>query len=245
MPGNLWTDRELQIAVETYLYALRLQQAGIDFSENDIGKFLAGGPLRDRNNASIRYRMRNISSVIRGHGWPILTAYFPADKVGSGVKQRIEAILDAHPSDFLSFLDRPHELNVSLNEAASHIHVLDDTLADLEGEFAAIGHNNPPEPIDSEAPTADDLIRVREDALTLKEELSNPTPNLSIIEHKKSSILTFGLKLAAWVGGRITKFTDAALVTLAPVVIVKATNTLPLIADAISAVTKYLQHLPH
>jgi len=253
MPGNLWTDRELQIAVETYLYALRLQQAGIDFPENDISKFLAGGPLQDRNNASIRYRMRNISSVLRGRGWPILAAYSPANQVGSGVRQRIEAILDAHPRGSLSFLDRPREVvsktvneqSLSRQEAESHIQVLDDALASLEGEFATIGHNNPPEPIDSGAPTARAIVRIREELQTLKEELSNPTPNISLVEHKKRSILSFGLKLAGWLAERLTKFTDAALITLAPVVVVKVTNTLPLIVSAISSVTRYLQHLPN
>jgi len=121
----------------------------------------------------------------------------------------------------------------------------DGHLADLEGEFAAIGHNNPPEPIDSGAPTAHDILLVREDVRTLKEQLSNPTPNLSVVEHKKHSILSFGLKLAGWLAERFTKFTDAALVTLAPVVVVKATNIMPLIEGAISAVTRYLLHLPH
>ncbi len=249
MPGNLWTNRELQIAVETYLYALRLQLAGIDFAENDISKFLAGGPLQNRNNASIRYRMRNISSVMRERDWPILAAYSPANQVGSGVRQRIDAILDAHPRGFLSFLNRPQEassktVNDQRQEADSAIQALDNALADLEGEFAAIGHNNPPEPIDSGAPTAHDILLVREEVRTLKEELSNPTPNLSVVDSKKHSILSFGLKLSGWLAERFTKFTDALLVTLAPVVVVKATNTLPLIESAISAVTRYLQHLP-
>ncbi len=252
MPSQLWTDRELRIAVETYLYILRLQQAGIVLSENIVSKFLTGGPLQDRNDASIRYRMRNISSVMEGRGWPILADYSSANRVGSGVKHRIEAILDAHPKDSLSFLDRQQEralkpANEPSNlrqDAASRIQVLDDALAKLEDEFATIGHNNPPEPIDN-GPTAHDILLAREDVRILKEELSNASPNVSIIENKKGSILSFGLKLAAWVADRITKFTDAALVTLAPVVVVKATNTLPLIADAISAVTKYLLHISH
>lgn len=259
MPGSLWSDRELHIAVETYLYVLRLQQMDVELPEYEINKFLANGPLKQRNDASIRYRMRNISSVMQRRGWPTLTSYSPANQVGSGVRVRTEAMLDAHPKEFLCFLGAPKEpISGRLSddrllhqEADARLEVLDEALADLEdglnavGNIGHIGHNRPPEPIDRILPSLGDIIDARREVRALREELSKPNPNQSVVENRKASILSFGLKLAGWLGERFTKFADAALVTLAPVVVMKVTNTLPLIADAISVVTKYLQHLPH
>jgi hypothetical protein len=93
-----WTDVELAIAVEAYLYLSRLEHAGAAYSEREMTAFLLDGPLKNRNDASIRYRMRDISSVLARRGWSTLRPYSPARQVGSGVRVRIEAILDTHPS---------------------------------------------------------------------------------------------------------------------------------------------------
>jgi hypothetical protein len=79
----------------------------------------------------------------------------------------------------------------------------------------------------------------------LRDELVKPAPDIQFVEQKKRNVVAFGLKVAGWIGERLTKFTDAALVTLAPIVVAKATNVLPLITDAMGALMRFVQHLPH
>jgi hypothetical protein len=157
--NRLWTDAELQAAVEAYLYVLRLQQVGIALSEREVTRVLLVGALRYRNDASIRYRLRNISSVMRDRGWPILSAYSPARQVGSGVKSRIEAMLDSHPAKPLGFsgtglqegLEPGSPIGPTDRErldTVARLEALEHALADLKSGLVGIGHNQPPEPID-------------------------------------------------------------------------------------------------
>jgi hypothetical protein len=188
--------------------------------------------------------MRNISAVMRERGWPALSKYSPAPQVGSGVKVRIHAILDSDASTALIAPSPAATVEPSREHAVTKLHALEEALADLEGEFAGIGHNRPPEPIDDNSLTAAEILDARNDVLFVKEELGKTTPDTLRVHNSSNRLVNFGLKLAGWAGERLTKFTDAALVTLAPVVVVKVTNVLPLIADAIAAVTKFLHHLP-
>jgi hypothetical protein len=254
MLGDLWTDHELRSAVDAYLYALRLQEADVEYSERSVREFLLASPLNRRNGASVRYRMRNISSVMRARGWPILSAFSPANQVGSGVKVRIEAILDSYPGAFLAFLQKrdqgrpgiPTGLNASdalKQNAIERLRELESALDDVHDRKAGIGHNHPPEPLEDTTPLSRDLIFIRDSARALREELLKAAPDKSLVEQKKSRIADLGLRLAGWVGERITRFTDAALVTLAPVLVMKITHVLPLISDSIGAVTRFLEHL--
>jgi hypothetical protein len=252
----LWTDAELQAALEAYLYLLRLEQAGVRYSEREVTGILLRGGLRRRNDASIRYRLRNISFIMRDRGWPILSAYSPASQVGTRVKLRIEAMLDSHPTaaldSFRTGLQErlpPSSTAVSVERMRSatiaRLEALEHALADLKSEFAGIGHNQPPEPIDVGELGPKDVQLAVDETRALKDELLRPAPDLQVVEEKKGSILGFGLKLATWIGERLTKFTDAALVTLASIAVAKATDVLPLIADTMGALVKLIQHLAH
>jgi hypothetical protein len=240
--GELWTDAELQVSVEAYLDLLRLERSGVTCSEHVLTEFLKSGPLQHRNGASIRYRMRNISSVMRDRGWPTLSGYSPAPQVGSGVKARILAILDSSVSTAL-IAPPPDTVEPVREDALKKLGTLGEALADLEDEFAGIGHNRPPEAIDDNSLNIAEIIDARDDVRSVREELEKTAPDTPRVDSIANRLIKFGLKLAGWAGERLTKFTDAALVTLAPVVVVKVTNVLPLIADAIAAVTKFLHHL--
>lgn len=95
--GILWTDEELEIAVRAYLYILHLEQKGIPYSLSKLIKSLTKKALPNRNEASIRYRMRNITYVLQQLNWPIIDAYYPAENVGAGVRGRIETIISSLP----------------------------------------------------------------------------------------------------------------------------------------------------
>jgi hypothetical protein len=69
----LWTDNELTSAVDAYVFVLQAQRAGLSYPVDIGAGVLLSGSLITRNDASLRYRMRNISAVVREMGdrcWP-------------------------------------------------------------------------------------------------------------------------------------------------------------------------------
>jgi hypothetical protein len=60
----LWTDAELESAVDAYVFMLQAQRAGLPNPKDVSTQLLLSGPLSIRNDASLRYRMRNISAVV-------------------------------------------------------------------------------------------------------------------------------------------------------------------------------------
>jgi hypothetical protein len=115
-------------------------------------------------------------------------------------------------------------------------------LADLERDLIGIGHNNPPDSIHDVSLTATDVRVAREDAARLREQVGRANLDAQTITTSKARLAAFGLKIAAWLGERTTKFVDAALISIAPIIIAKATNVLPLISDAIGMLSRFLSH---
>jgi hypothetical protein len=76
----------------------------------------------------------------------------------------------------------------------------------------------------------------------LREQVSRSSVDAHTITALKGRLAAFGLKLAAWLGERTTKFVDAALISIAPIIIAKATNVLPLLSDAIGMLSRFLSH---
>jgi hypothetical protein len=245
--NTLWNDDELEAAVVTYLYALRLQASGHSMSETEIARHLILGPLPNRNKASIRYRMRNISSVLRRRGISTLDLYSPAASVGSGVTRRLDEIIDqlaGSPLDPAGSSMVPSR-RTDVGAVRELLDRLASALEELSPECAGIGHNNPPEPIEDRPPLDQSSTEVREltaDIRALRDEIEAGRLNETTTSKTRDSLTKFGLKLARWIGVRATKFTDAALLTLAPIAVAKATNVLSMIPDVIAALTRLLGH---
>lgn len=239
----LWTDDELASSVEAYIFMLRLERTGLPFRKDAATEVLLAGPLSIRNDASIRYRMRNISAVIVELGGPVLSAYTPAERVGRNVRRRLRTMLSEHPG-FKQVLDSKTDvarLHVAMPEAPqaealARLAALREYVADLERELLGIGHNKPPEPLSSNGPARENFERVQESILALEAEIRKPSPDPEVAEHNTNQLLEFGLKVMLWLGERGTKFADAALKVLAPVLVAKATGLMPVIIDAVKAV---------
>lgn len=95
-----WSDHELRSAVHAYLAMLDLQERNEPYSKAEVRRGLREGPLNARSEASIEYRMRNISAVLKRHGRATLQGYVAADNVGEAVAERIWALVreaDAAP----------------------------------------------------------------------------------------------------------------------------------------------------
>jgi hypothetical protein len=233
-----WSEKELRHSIDTYVLLLRLQIQGTDQKSEPIAQALLSGPLALRNDAAIRYRMRNISAVVREFGVPILIDFSPAESVGSGVRPRIRAML-------LENFDFERLLNPTVRSpdeerqvALTALIVLRERVADLEQELSWIGHNNPPDTIGSEEIGREHLRQAQSDIDTIHRELEAEIPDKTSIEQSNHRLVSFAAALAKWVGERFTKFTDAALLAAAPVVVVKVSGLLPAIVNAVEAVAR-------
>ncbi|MGF7009285.1 hypothetical protein, partial [Aminobacter sp. BE322] len=86
-----------------YVLLLRLQLHGADDRSEPLAQTLLSGALAQRNDAAIRYRMRNISAVVQELGAPILNDFSPAESVGRLVRPKIKAML-LEDTDFARIL---------------------------------------------------------------------------------------------------------------------------------------------
>jgi len=243
---SLWTEEELRVAIEAYLYILYLQQHGVSFSSSETACLLISGPLRGRNEASIRYRMRNISWVLREQGWPIIKGYSPAQGVGRNVAVKIQNILDKLPAalpfrkkDLHAVSFRNKAKPFVQEDVAKSLEKLGASLGDISASRAGIGHNNPPEPLDEADSLQRDLVQLRDEVEKLTIEIRKKSPDRKRLKKGSGFLVQSGLKIVLWLGGRFTKFADAAVISigkaLGAVTIAKITGLLPLITDALHA----------
>ncbi len=207
-----WNNDELRASVDAYLYMLRLECSSISYSTMEYSKFLRTGPLRDRNDASIRYRMRNISQVMEERGAPILRSFSPAPQVGSNVKKKISELLDQRqiPTPVQEKRTADGQKPIELSDILASLDELKRMLAKLEPQhIAGFGHNNPP---GIYAITPADVVDARDAATALDRELSTASTNRQTVSELTERLGRFGLKLAIWTGQRATDFAKAGAV---------------------------------
>lgn len=94
--GGPWTEDELRAAVAAYHSMLADEITGKDINKAEVRRSLIeyGKPLHGRSEASIEYRMQNISFVLEELGLPRIEGYRPAKNVGANTVARIVRILD-------------------------------------------------------------------------------------------------------------------------------------------------------
>jgi hypothetical protein len=239
--GNTpWTDAELRHSVDTYILLLRFQIQGADARSEPLAQALLGQSLT-RNNAAIRYRMRNISAVVQELGGPILNDFSPAESVGAGVRPRIRAML-LENIEFQRVLGAGNEIqSETVPDARAALRILRTHVEELERELAWRGHNGPPDHELSQL-ELDQLRETLDDIDIIDAELEQPTPDTQVVQSRSKKLLALVSKLGEWLGTRITKFADSTLAAagtvLGPVLIAKVTGLLPPLANAIEAVTK-------
>lgn len=244
-----WTDAELADAVEAYVFLLRAQSVCLPFRSEAAALTLLDEGLPARNDASLRYRFRNISAVVSELGGPILTGYSPAEQVGTGVRRRIRALLLGSP-EFQKLLDRSRTPSTDIPTARPDdrqyalevLARLRQSLDDVEREVLGIGHNNPPEPLSSEGLRREAFNDVRKHIEALESEMEKPSPDHASVAANSEGLIQFGVKMVTWAGQRTTKFVDAALAALAPAIVLKVTGLLPVLLDALEAVARVLTH---
>ena len=236
-----WSDDELRESIEVYVLLLRLQLRGSDAHSEPIAQTLLSGPLALRNDAAIRYRLRNISAVVQELDGPVLMGFSPAESVGKLMRPRIRAMLVDDP-DFARLLaPMPNPSDDDRGDALKALVILRRQIEELEAHLKWRGHNGPPEQEDIGVQVTD-LEEARHALITVEGELEKSKPDKKVIKDGTSRILSLAVKLAKWIGERATKFIDAALVTAAPVAVAKVTGLLPTILNAVEAVDRAIGH---
>ena len=240
---SLWMDDELKIAIDSYIYMLQLQISKVDFSVEDMAKFLTDAPLSERNSASLRYRMRNISFVFQNRNLPILKAYSPAPQVGAGVRKRIENILDEYPERLSQIIEKnqqsPSKNDVSLDEVMARLDQLEKYLGDsADKQEPSIGHNNPPEPMEE---LSIEIKNARKSIHIVKDELKSSSPDIEKIHREQNIIAKFGLKLATMTEASLSVFTKAVIATTAAGV--TGALLVPYILETLESLASYIQSL--
>jgi 5-methylcytosine-specific restriction enzyme A len=91
---KLWSDAELAAALDTYLAMLRLELAGKPYVKAEFRNKLLAAALSGRNQSAYELRMPNISAVFYARKLPIIAGYLQRGNVGTGVTERINAMLD-------------------------------------------------------------------------------------------------------------------------------------------------------
>ncbi len=214
--NRFWTEDELSSALDAYLYMLRLELSSVPFSIKTNSEVLRSGPLYRRNEASIRYRMRNISCVLEERGAPILLAFSPAPQVGVNVKRRLHALLDARASvlDSINALAKKPKISFSLPDATESLTKLKSLLLDIselqeKSRTVGIGHNNPPETLEFDVK---ELSEAYAAITAIESELAKNAADKKRIESESGKIAKLGMKIAIWSGERFTDFAKAGAV---------------------------------
>jgi hypothetical protein len=95
MQPEAWTEEEFAAAIGAYLEMLDAHQVGRPFNKAETRRRLHDGPLSSRTEASIEYRMQNISAVLALQGRPYLPGYLPAQNVGVRGTRIISSLIES------------------------------------------------------------------------------------------------------------------------------------------------------
>ncbi|NIY75645.1 hypothetical protein HED22_08320 [Thalassospira sp. HF15] len=210
-----WTNNELEAAVEAYLYLLKLERSGITLSSRQVEGMAGKGHLVDRNGASIRYRLRNISHILSERGLPVLQGYSPAPAVGKNVREKIENILD-NSREFIQLLqDNQQNPHAGKHTASGLVEELENLksrillLSDLNQTSPNFGHNNPPEDMRLECSENAEVI---EAVRSIQEEVQKKNIDRNKLDQARRIVAEFGLNCVLWMRDRITDFSKAAAI---------------------------------
>lgn len=211
-----WSYNELEIAINSYLYLLKMRVAGIDYPSSKMTKFLLDGPLNLRARPTLRTRMRNISDVLEKMGYPILDGFTSAPKFGKNIRSRIERIVKQHLDELDSLAEQvtstsSQPSNPTLDDVLEKLQNLEKNLESMKAPAVeGMGHNNPPSPIGEDI---FDDEEARNSIENIRKELLFDKPDEKKISTNQNILLKFGFKLAAWTKERTTEFARSASVT--------------------------------
>ena len=93
--SSAWSDAELAVTIKAYLRMLYAELNGEHYNKAAVNRELRAGPLAGRTQASIEFRMQNISAALYELKMPYIAGYLPARNIGSAVKEKMVVLLSA------------------------------------------------------------------------------------------------------------------------------------------------------
>jgi hypothetical protein len=217
-----------------------MQMQGNEAPAESAAQLLAGGLLPNRNEAAIRYRMRNISFVMGNLGRSTLKDFSPADSVGANVAARIERLLKAHPH-YLAISPDQRSTDTAKTDASRALARLRAQVEEMISDFQRRGHNGPPTLLD-EGLGRDQLLSTLDDIDAITRELERPSPDMDRAKRGRDNLRLLVAAIGRWMAERATKFVDAALVAAGPIAVAKVTGLLPALVDAVEATSRWIGH---
>ena len=118
MPNGPWTDGENDLIVADYFAMLAEDLAGQRYSKAEHRRALLPR-LRNRSEASIEFKHRNISAVLMGLGEVWLPGYRPAVNVQKTLEDAVERWLALRPAWLHRVPDEGHAEAAGVQEAAA------------------------------------------------------------------------------------------------------------------------------
>jgi hypothetical protein len=89
MAGKTWSEREVDLTIDSYFSMLRLELDGEAYSKAAFRRQLRDRV--DRSDGSVEYKLQNISAVISDLGGVFINGYKPASNIQGLLRERVTA----------------------------------------------------------------------------------------------------------------------------------------------------------
>ena len=113
MPGQPWSEEEIDLIVADYFEMLGLDRQGLEFNKSQrcaaLQQQLEEMADSTRSDGSIEYKRQNISAALEDLGGSPLTGYLPARNYQAALAPGIERYLKKFPSDLHVIREKDQE----------------------------------------------------------------------------------------------------------------------------------------
>jgi len=143
----------------------------------------------------------------------------------------------------------PNDVEVEREAFLAAIAALESAVAAIQNPKPLFGHNMPPEGLDYDPVSRQELADLVVTINQMKEQAKSPAPDTQAIIEGQSKLSKFAQTAMTWGGGRGTKFTDAMLETsgkaIGAALVLKITGILPEVYAVIAASAKFVGAIAH
>lgn len=236
-----WTHEEVRSAVNTYFYIMLLDQVGALSDLDSLIEYVSTEILHGRDSYSVFTYYRYVTRVLRSKQLPFLKSISSIRRPRRRMMEAVTAQIDNLAASFLEVINsleqtpaKPPSVEAirrSLDALGQHLATLDSTAQ------VHRNHNQPPEAIDDAFPF---LAESQALILKIKSDLEQVPQNKKALIFDIETLTRLGMKLAIWIGDRVTDFGKAAAVAAGTAtgtaIAVWATGLAPQLLQTIKAI---------
>jgi hypothetical protein len=240
IPTEEWSAEEIRSVANTYFYLVLLNQVGALRDLDGLIEYISTETLHGRDNYSVLTYYRYITRVLRSKQLPFLEAIPSIRRPRRKIIEAVTAQIDQLSASFLEVFQNVQQtsgnppsieaLRRNLDALGQHLTTLDSTAK------VHRNHNRPPEVIEDALPFFAESQAL---ILKIKRDLENVPQNRSALIFDIHTLTRLGMKLAIWIGDRVTDFGKAAAVAagtaMGAAIAVWATGLAPQLLQTIKA----------